>query len=115
MARQSLPRPFHNLTASRQPEISEKDKAFEADVVEKNETTDGSVGHAKVRIGDSILGCSEAHGEWGPRTATMHLNVKDVDAAYKRALESRATSLSEPKDQFYGERSGVTDRWGNNW
>jgi PhnB protein len=45
----------------------------------------------------------------------MHLYVKDVDAVYNRALEAGATSLSEPKDQFYGERSGVTDRWGNNW
>jgi uncharacterized glyoxalase superfamily protein PhnB len=91
-------------------------KAFEADVVQKNETTDGSVGHAKVRIGDSILECSEAHGEWGPRTATVHLYVPDVDAVYDRTLKAGATSLSEPKDQFYGERSGgVMDEWGNNW
>jgi PhnB protein len=55
-------------------------KAFEADVVQKNETTDGSVRHAKVRIGDSILECSEAHAEWGPRTATIDLYVPDVDA-----------------------------------
>jgi PhnB protein len=90
--------------------------AFEANVVQKNETPDGAVGHAKVRIGDSILECSEAHGEWGPRTATMHLYVADVDAVYERALKAGATSISEPKDQFYGERNGgVMDAWGNHW
>jgi PhnB protein len=91
-------------------------KAFGANIVQKNETPDGIVGHAKARIGDSILECSEAHGEWGPRTATMHLYVPDVDAVYERALRAGATSLSEPKDQLYGERNGgVMDEWGNHW
>jgi len=91
-------------------------KAFEGKVVEKNEAPNGTVGHATVRIGDSILECSEAHGQWGPRTATLHLYVPDVDAAHERALKAGASSLSEPKDQFYGERSGgVMDAWGNNW
>jgi hypothetical protein len=67
-------------------------KAFDANVVEKN----------------------QAHGEWGPRTVTMHLCMPDVDAVYERALKARATSLSKPKDQFYGElNGGVTDAWGN--
>jgi PhnB protein len=35
---------------------------------------------------------------------------------YKRALAAGAKSLSEPKDQFYGERSaGLIDDWGNHW
>jgi uncharacterized glyoxalase superfamily protein PhnB len=91
-------------------------KAFDANVVEKNETPGGSVGHATVRIGDSIFECSEAHGQWGPRAATLHLYVPDVDAVYERALKTGATSLSEPKDQFYGGRNGgVMDAWGNHW
>jgi PhnB protein len=67
-------------------------KAFDTNVVEKN----------------------QAHDEWGPRTATMHLCMPDVDAVYERTLKARATSLSEPKDQFYGERNGgFMDAWGN--
>jgi PhnB protein len=46
----------------------------------------------------------------------MHLYVPDVDAVYGTALSAGATSLSEPKDQFYGERNGgVMDAWGNHW
>jgi PhnB protein len=91
-------------------------KAFDADVVQKQEAPNGVVGHAKVQIGDSMLECSETHGKWGPRTVTMHLYVPDVDAAYERAMQAGASSLSEPKDQFYGERNGgVMDAWGNHW
>jgi PhnB protein len=119
--KQFAPEGFRSVT----PGMSVKDaakflqflvKAFEANVVEKNETPSGIVGHATMRIGDSILECSEAHGEWGPRTATVHLYVPNVDVVYESAVKAGASSLSEPKDQFYGERSGgVTDAWGNNW
>ena len=35
---------------------------------------------------------------------------------YKDAIAAGGKSLSEPKDQFYGERSGgVVDAWGNHW
>jgi uncharacterized glyoxalase superfamily protein PhnB len=46
----------------------------------------------------------------------MHLYVPGVDAVYETARSAGATSLSEPKDQFYGERNaGVMDAWGNRW
>lgn len=46
----------------------------------------------------------------------LHLYVEDVDAQYQRALDAGATSLSEPKDQFYGDRSAsVTDPFGHLW
>jgi len=92
------------------------ERAFAANVMEKHETASGTIGHATIRIGDSILECSEAHGQWGPRTATLHVYVPDVDTVYAQALAAGATSLQEPKDQFYGERNGgVMDAWGNHW
>jgi len=92
------------------------EKAFAANVVGKHETASGTIGHATVRIGDSVVECSEAHGQWGTRTATLHVYVPDTDAVYAQALAAGATSLQEPKDQFYGERNGgVMDAWGNHW
>jgi len=91
-------------------------KVFGANVVDKNEGPNGVVGHATVRIGDSVLECSEAHGEWGPRAVAIHVYVPDVDAVYRSALAAGATSIEEPKDQFYGERGGaVIDAWENHW
>jgi PhnB protein len=60
--------------------------------------------------------CSEAHGKWGPRPVALHLYVPDVDRTYRDALAAGGKSLSEVKDQFYGERNGaVVDAWGNHW
>lgn len=49
-----------------------------------------------MRIGDSIIEVSEAHGEWGPRRATLHLYVADVDAMYKSAILAGGKPLNEP-------------------
>ena len=44
------------------------------------------------------------------------LYVPDVDAAYQKAIKAGATSIMEPADQFYGDRSGgVKDAAGNSW
>ena len=92
------------------------EKAFGANVVDRDEAPNGTIAHATVQLGDSMLECSEVHGQWGPRKATLHVYVPDVDSVYSRALAAGATSLQEPKDQFYGERnSGVMDAWGNHW
>jgi PhnB protein len=92
------------------------ERAFGASVAFKNASPQGVVAHAKVQIGDSMLECSEAHGEWGPRPMAFHFYVPNADAVYKTAISAGGKSLSEPKDQPYGERSGgVMDAWGNHW
>jgi PhnB protein len=96
--------------------LSFLERAFGASLVDKKEGENGTVRHATVRIGDSMLECSEAHGQWGPRPVAIHVYVPDADAVYRAAIAAGATSLSEPKDQFYGERSGAAmDAWGNHW
>jgi PhnB protein len=44
------------------------------------------------------------------------LYVRDVDGAYKRALEAGASSLAPPEDRPYQERAaGLKDSFGNIW
>jgi PhnB protein len=46
--------------------------------------------------------------------AMSYFYVTDHDVLYRRVLEVGATSLIEPKDQFYGDRDGgVKDPVGN--
>lgn len=91
-------------------------QAFEAQEIKRLSRPDGVIGHAEVKIGDSIVMMSEAGGEWTPMPGAMYLYVKDIDATYKRALQVGATSTMEPTDQFYGDRSaGGKDPAGNQW
>ena len=76
------------------------------------------VGHAELRVGDSIVMLADAEGSATGKAspAMLHIYVNDVDATYGRALAAGATSLREPADQFYGDRSGgVEDGFGNQW
>lgn len=91
-------------------------RAFGAEESARHESPEGTVVHAKIKIGDSILETSEAHGPWQPMPGAMHFYVPDVDETYKQALAAGAVSLTAPMDQPYGERSaGVVDPQGNYW
>jgi len=91
-------------------------QTFDAKEMVRMTGPDGTIGHTEVRIGDCVVMLSEARDPWKPMPAMIYVYTEDVDAAYRRALEAGATSVSEPKDQFYGDRSaGVTDACGNQW
>jgi len=91
-------------------------QAFDAKEIERMAGPDGSVMHGEVRIGDSVVMMGEAWGESKPIAAALYLYVNDTDVTYRRALQAGATSLREPADQFYGDRSGgVKDPAGNQW
>lgn len=89
---------------------------FDAHEKERIMRPDGSVGHAEVIIGDSVIMLGEPKGACGPMPGALYLYVDDVDAVHKRALEAGATSTMAPADQFWGDRLGaVRDRFGNDW
>ena len=66
---------------------------------------DGSVGHAELAIGDSVVMVAAASERWPATPGNIHLYVDDRDATYAKALAAGATSIQEPSDQFYGDRS----------
>ncbi len=93
-------------------------QAFGAEETVRMDTPDGKVGHAEIRIGDSVVMLADAStSEQGrPMPAMIHLYVEDADKVYRQAIEAGATSVREPADQFYGDRTGgVTDPVGNHW
>jgi PhnB protein len=90
-------------------------KAFGAKEVYVSRRPDGSVMHAEIKIGDSIVMMGEsAEGKHFP--AMLHLYVGDADAVYASAIAAGAKSMRAPMDQPYGDRSGgVEDAFGNQW
>lgn len=90
--------------------------AFGAEEMERFEDKEGRVMHAEVRIGDSIIMMGGATNEWKAIPGALHIYVKDTDVTYQRALQAGATSIMEPSDKFYGDRSaGVKDPSGSTW
>ncbi len=82
----------------------------------------GSAGgyHCEVKIDDSMMmiggGGPGLAWKGDPVLGAFHVYVRDCDAAYQRALQAGRTSLDEPRDQEYGERSAsVVDSAGNYW
>ena len=91
-------------------------EAFGADETLRMPRPDGTIRHAEVRIGDSVVMMGEVSDPSQAMPASIHLYVEDADAAYERALRAGATSLREPTDEFYGDRlGGVKDPVGNQW
>ena len=77
---------------------------------------DGTLLHAEVMIGDSLVMVHEAPGEWTAKPSTLYLYVEDVDATYRRAVEAGGASAMGPTDMYYGDRvAWVTDVSGNDW
>ena len=99
-----------------EPVISFLKRGFGAEEQAKYASPDGVIYHARIKIGDSVLELGEAQGPYQPMPSMFYLYVPDVDATYSRAMNAGATSISEPADQSYGDRSGgVKDVFGNQW
>ncbi len=117
----AVPEGYHTVTPSLVAEhvgrlLDFVIEAFDAMELDRLTLADGTIAHAEVKIGDSRVMMGEASAEWSAMPGRVYLYVSDADASYKRALEAGATSIMEPKDQFYGDRNAVVrDPVGNVW
>jgi uncharacterized glyoxalase superfamily protein PhnB len=91
------------------------EKAFGGEVTDKH-MAGANIGHAKVRIGDTVVELSEGRAPWGPRAVGHHYYVENCDQVFARALAEGCKELQPMADQIYGDRSGsLVDAWGNHW
>jgi PhnB protein len=91
-------------------------QAFDAEEISREQSPEGMIHHATVRIGDSMIEMGEAHGDAQPMPPALYTYVENLEETYERALKAGATSLQPPTDQGYGDRTAwVKDAWGNIW
>ena len=85
---------------------------------------DGRIGHAELRLGDSMIMLADENAQMevrGPRAiggtpVSLHVYVEDSDAVFERAVQAGAKSLRAVEDRFYGDRSGqFEDPFGHRW
>src|SRR5512145_1978710 len=85
-------------------------QAFGAEQLAVHDMPDGTVMHASLRIGDSVLMLNDEFpqmGAKGPQSiggtaVTLHLYVADVDKAFDRAVNAGAAVVMPVADQFWG-------------
>jgi PhnB protein len=87
---------------------------------------DGTIAHAEIEIGDSVVMVEDASPHMGTKAppagglegspAALFIYVEDVDAVMDLATELGATQERPAQDQFYGDRDGhIVDPFGHRW
>ena len=86
----------------------------------------GTLAHAEIEIGDSVVIIEDASPDMGTQAPPaeglagsptfLYIYVADVDATIARAVELGATVKRPARDQFYGDRDGfIIDPFGHGW
>jgi PhnB protein len=85
---------------------------------------DGTIAHAELQIGDSVVMLEDASPDQGTKappaggtgSSLMYIYVADVDAVIDHAVKLGATLVRPAQDQFYGDRDGyIIDPFGHGW
>jgi uncharacterized glyoxalase superfamily protein PhnB len=92
-------------------------QTFEARELRRYDMPDGSIMHAEVQIGETVVMLGDAGENWPAVRAHLHVYVQDVDATYERALQAGGVSVQAPgrKGGEPDRRGGVKDPAGNTW
>lgn len=99
-------------------------RVFGATELFRHPAPDGRIGHAEIRIGDSVIMLADEAPEMkalspatvGGTPVGLMLYVEDVDAVFARALAAGGTLVHALEDKFYGDRSGtLLDPFGHMW
>jgi PhnB protein len=122
MAAKPVPDGYHTvtpyLTVHGAPKVIEfLTQAFEAELShEPMKRPDGTIMHAEVKIGDSRIMIADESEMAKATPSSLYLYVPNVDRVYQQAVKAGGSTVMEPTDMFYGDRSGsVKDPSGNSW
>jgi PhnB protein len=128
MAVKPVPDGYHSVTpyliikgASRAIDFYKT--AFGAQEIMRFPGPNGTIGHAELRIGDSVIMLADeqqAHfrspESYGGSPVSLMIYVPDVDKTFKQAVDNGAKEIRAVQDQFYGDRSGnLVDPFGHAW
>ena len=99
-------------------------RAFGAREVTRMEGPQGKIGHAELKIGDSMIMLADEMPGMGNRSpeslggscSGLFLYVENVDSVYDQAVSAGAKPDQRPADMFWGDRYGkLTDPFGHSW
>jgi len=90
--------------------------AFDGQEIARVPTADGGIGHAEIRVGDSVLLAFDAQPDWPDLPSLLRVYVDDADAVFERAVAAGARVVTPLDEAAWGDRGGrVRDPLGNIW
>lgn len=99
-------------------------RAFGAREIARMDGPNGKIGHAEIKIGDSVVMLADEMPGSGTRspqslggtTAGIMLYVENVDSAFNQAVSAGAQVEAQLADMFWGDRYGrLRDPFGHSW
>ena len=100
------------------------ENVFGATVRMKLDWGGGTIGHAELEVGDSVIMLASEFPEMGalsPKSVggtpvSLMVYVENVDEVFARAIDEGAEEVKPVANQFYGDRSGmIRDPRGHLW
>ena len=129
MAVKPIPEGYHSITPyliikGAAAAIDYYKKVFGAKERMRMDSPGGTIGHAELEIGDSVIMLADESPEMGHRSpktvggspVSVVLYVENVDTVFKRGLDAGGKQVRPVENQFYGDRMGsLEDPFGHIW
>ncbi len=131
MAIKPIPDTYRRVTPSLVVKGAEKALEFYAEVFGAKERMRfagpyGTVAHAEIEIGDSVVIVEDEFPDRGTKAPaaegvegtpfSIFLYVEDADAVIEKAVKLGAKLVRPAENQFYGDRDGyIVDPFGHGW
>jgi PhnB protein len=129
MAVKAIPDGYHSVTPYLMVEGAAKaiafyKEAFGATELLRMADPSGRIGHAELRIGDSVITLADSQSgatcssprSLGGSSVGLMIYLDNVDTVFARAIKGGSKSVRAVTNQFYGDRSGtLEDPFGHVW
>ncbi|MFF2382468.1 VOC family protein [Streptomyces sp. NPDC058108] len=91
-------------------------EAFDGQELARVVTEDGLIGHAEIRVGDTVVLAFDRRAEWPRMPSLLRVFVTDPDRAFARAVAAGGQVVTALMDDAFGQRGGrVKDPFGTIW
>ncbi|WP_328988481.1 VOC family protein [Kribbella sp. NBC_01245] len=90
--------------------------AFGGKEISRVPLEDGSIGHAEIQVGDTVVLAFDRREDWPVMPSLLRVYVDDADAVFDKAVAAGARVVTELATAAWGDRGGrVRDPFGNIW
>ena len=91
-------------------------QAFGGQELGRVSTEDGLIGHAEIRVGDTVVLAFDRRADWPTMPSLLRVFVADAEKAFSQAVAAGGHVVTSLADHAFGQRGGrIKDPFGNIW